>query len=113
MAFPAIQANVAVIHALAVDQDGNALIGDNKGVDPELTLSSDLVIVTTEEVVPELTKADLIGPLVHYIVYSPGGAKPTSCHPLYALDSRAIMAYTEQVSDPTSLEKYLDWWLSD
>ena len=113
MAFPAIRANVAVIHALAVDQDGNALIGDNKGVDTELILSSDRVIVTAEEVVPELIKADLIGPLVHHIVYTPGGAKPTSCHPLYALDSRGIMAYTEEVGDPTSLEKYLDWWLSD
>ncbi len=40
MAFPAIRPDVAVIHALTADFDGNALIGDNKGVDIELCLAS-------------------------------------------------------------------------
>jgi len=112
MAFPAIHPDVAVIHALCADADGNALIGDNKGVDEELVVTSNLVFLTTEEIVPELDKADLIGPLVHGMVLSPRGATPTSCHPLYPLDGEALMAYTEQVSDPTSFSIFLDRWLA-
>jgi glutaconate CoA-transferase, subunit A len=107
IAFPAIHPDVAVIHALTADLDGNALIGDNKGVDIELCLASKTVIVTTEELVPALDKADLVAPCVHAVVHAPRGAAPTSCHPLYPLDTEAILAYTEQVSDQDSFNAYL------
>src|SRR4030042_433164 len=71
MAFPAIRPDVAVIHALTAAFDGNALIGDNKGVDIELCLASKLVIVTAEVLVPELEKADLVAPCVHAVVHAP------------------------------------------
>jgi len=112
MAFPAIHPDVAVIHTLCADVDGNALIGNNKGVDEELAITADLVFLTTEEIVPELDKTDLIGPLVHGLVLSPRGAAPTSCHPLYPLDGEAILSYTEQVSDPASFSVFLDRWLA-
>ena len=111
MAFPAIYPDVAVIHALRADGDGNAQIGDNKGVDEELVLTAGRVILTTEAIVPELAKADLVGPLVYGMALAPGGAKPTSCHPLYPLDGEALMAYTEQVGDPDSFEAFLARWL--
>jgi len=111
IAFPAIYPDVAVIHALRADADGNAQIGDNKGVDEELALTAGKVILTTEEIVPDLTKADLVGPFVHGMALAPGGAKPTSCHPLYPLDGEALMAYTEQVSDPPSFDAFLARWL--
>jgi glutaconate CoA-transferase, subunit A len=111
IAFPAIHPDIAVIHALCVDTEGNARIGDNKGVDEELILTADRVILTAEETVPPLAKADLVGPLVHGVAIAAGGARPTSCHPLYPLDGEALMAYTEQVSDPGSFEAFLDGWL--
>ena len=111
IAFPAIYPDVAVIHALRADSDGNAQIGDNKGVDEDLVLTAGRVILTTEEIVHDLTRADLVGPLVHGIALAPGGAKPTSCHPLYPLDGEALMAYTEQVSDPASYDAFLARWL--
>jgi len=113
MAFPAIRPDVAVIHSLRADMDGNALIGDNKGVDEELLATADKVILTAEEIVPELTKVDLIAPLVHRLVLAPEGAAPTSCHPLYPLDGEAILNYTERVGDPDSFASYLDVWLSE
>jgi glutaconate CoA-transferase subunit A len=112
MAFPALRPDVAVIHALRADPQGNAQIGDNKGVDEELMLTAGQVIVTAEEIVPELAKADLVGPLVHAIVHAPRGAAPTSCHPHYPLDGDALLAYSEQVSNPESLAIYLDLPLS-
>jgi glutaconate CoA-transferase subunit A len=112
MAFPAIRPDVAVIHALQVDPDGNAVIGANKGIDEELSLSAGTVILTAEEPVLDLPKVDLVGPLTHAFALAPGGALPTSCHPRYPLDGAALLAYTEQVSDPASLEAYLDRWLA-
>jgi len=108
MAFPAIKPDVAVIHALRADKEGNAQIGKNKGVDEELFLTADTVIITAEEIAPELTQADLVAPLVHAVVHTPRGAAPTSCHPLYPLDGEAILAYTEQVSDPESWQAYIE-----
>lgn len=112
MAFPAIRPDLAVIHALQADYDGNALINGNKGVDEELMFTAGKVIVTAEEIVPKLSKVDLVGPLVHHVVLAPGGAKPTSCHPIYPMDGEQIMAYSEEVTDPDSFQHYLDHWLT-
>jgi glutaconate CoA-transferase, subunit A len=113
VAFPAIRPDIAVIHALQADLEGNALIGDNRGVDEELTLTAEKVILTVEQIVPELPKVDLIGPLVHHLVLAPGGALPSSCHPLYPLDGEAYLTYTEKVSDPVSFQVFLDRFLED
>lgn len=107
VAFPAIRPDIAVIHALKADPDGNAVIGDNKGVDIELCVASKSVIITTEEIVPELNKADIVAPFVNAVILLPNGARPTSCHPLYALDAEAILEYAEQVSDQASFDAYL------
>jgi glutaconate CoA-transferase subunit A len=112
MAFPAIRPDVAVIHALRADVDGNAQIGDNKAVDEELAMTAATVIVTAEEILPELTKTDLIAPYVDWVVPAPQGAAPTSCHPLYPLDGDVLLAYSEQVSDPISFQSYLSKLLS-
>lgn len=107
MAFPAIHPDVAVIHALQADPDGNALIGGNRGVDEELALTASTVIVTAEKIEPELAKADLVAPLVKAVVHAPGGALPTSCHPYYGMDGESLLRYTEQVGDPVGYENYL------
>jgi len=73
----------------------------------ELTLTARTVIITAEEIVPELDKADLVAPFVHYVVHAPCGALPSSCHPLYPIDGEALLAYTESVSDPETFEAYL------
>lgn len=113
IAFPAIQPDVAVVHALTADADGNAVIGDNQAVDGELLLTARRFILTAEELLPELPKVDLIGPLVQHVVLAPGGAAPTSCHPRYPLDGQALLDYTEQVSDPASFAAFLDRWLEE
>ncbi len=113
MAFPAIRPDVAVIHALQADPHGNCTIGDNRGIDEEIALTADLVIVTTEMIVPELKKADVVAPFVDMVVLAPKGAAPTSCHPLYPLDGQALLEYTERVSEPASFAAYLEGWLAD
>ncbi len=107
VAFPAIHPDTVVIHALCADQEGNVQIGGNKGADEELAVSAPHVIVTAEQIVPRLTSADIVAPFVDAVVLAPGGAAPTSCHPLYPLDGEAILGYTEQVGDQASFQPYL------
>ena len=57
MAFPAIHPDIAVLHALRTDPDGNTEIGNNKGIDEELALTAKTVIVTAEEIVPEFNQS--------------------------------------------------------
>jgi glutaconate CoA-transferase subunit A len=108
-AFPAIRCDVAVIHALEADPQGNAVIGGNQGVDPDLALVADQVIITAEKIVPTLDKADIVGPAVDAVVEAPGGAWPTSCHPLYPLDGEATLEFTE-VSGTDSYQQLLTNW---
>jgi len=112
IAFPAIHPDIAVIHALRADPEGNTLIGDNKGVDEELAITSKVVIISSEEIVPELSKADIPAPFVHAVTEAPRGALPTSCHPLYPLDGNALLSYTESVSDPASFSTFLKNFLA-
>lgn len=109
-AFPAINCDVAVIHALEADAEGNACIGANQGVDRELSLIADKVIITTEKVVPQLEKVDIIGLVVDAVVEIPGGAWPTSCHPLYALDGLSILDYVENAGSE-GYDPLMDTWL--
>jgi hypothetical protein len=64
------------------------------------------VIITAEEIVPALSKADLVAPYTSAVVLAPRGALPTSCHPLYPLDANTILEYAEQVSDQASFDQY-------
>ena len=112
IAFPAIHPDVTVIHALRADPEGNAQIGNNKGVDEELAITGKLVIITAEEIVPDLLKADIPAPFVHVVAHAPRGASPTSCHPLYPLDGKALLTYAESVSDPASFEEFLAHFLT-
>jgi len=112
MAFPAIKPDVAVIHALQADPEGNALIGDNKGIDVELSGAAETVIVTADEIVPMLEKANVVAPWIDAVVHAPFGALPTSCHPLYGFDGEAILDYSEQVNDQESWSIFVDKWFA-
>lgn len=111
IAFPAIEPDTAIIHALKADKDGNALIGKNIGIDEELAMTARQVIITTEEIVPRLDQADIVAPFVDAVIHLPYGAAPTSCHPLYPLDGNAILDYTERVSDRKSFQKYKEQFI--
>jgi acyl CoA:acetate/3-ketoacid CoA transferase alpha subunit len=94
-AFPALRPDVAVIHALEADSQGNARLNRNLGVDAELALAAQTVIVTAEAIVDRLDTADIVAPLVTAVAPAPRGAWPTSCHPLYPMEGEEILAYLE------------------
>jgi glutaconate CoA-transferase subunit A len=97
VAFPAIQIDVTVLHALQADPLGNAALGGNIAIDPEIALAAKTVIITAEEIVPpnSLSQVDIVGPMVAAVAHAPRGAWPTSCHPLYPVAGGELMAYLE------------------
>jgi len=95
MAFPALRPDVAVLHALRADREGNAELGRNQAIDPELALAAKTVLITAEEVVDRLDQADVVAPLVAGVAHAPRGAWPTSCHPLYPVAGGEILAYLD------------------
>lgn len=99
VAFPEIRCEVAVIHGLAGDSEGNVLINNNLGIDLELVYVADTVIATVERVVDRLERRT-DGVIIPYpgcdmVVEAPQGAAPTSCYPLYPLSGGEFLQYTE------------------
>jgi glutaconate CoA-transferase subunit A len=112
-AFPAIAWDVAVIHALKADRSGNALLNGNLGVDAELALGAQRVIVTAEEVVDGFDgRVDVTGAVVGAVVHAPQGAWPTSCYPLYSLAGGELLRYIE-ACNADGFDAYLESLAAD
>jgi glutaconate CoA-transferase subunit A len=98
-AFPAISCDVAVIHVLRADNQGNGMLGGNPTIDAELATVAPVVILTAEEVVDQLPgPIDIPGLVTTAVVEAPNGAWPTSCFPRYPIDGEAILDYVDAVN---------------
>jgi glutaconate CoA-transferase subunit A len=95
---PALRPDVAVIHALRADREGNVLLEGIVGVQKEAVLAARRSIVTVEEIV------DDFGPLQRNavvlpswtetcVVAVPGGAHPSYAHGYYGRDNAFYMAW--------------------
>lgn len=109
----AIQPDVAIVHALRADAEGNAQWDNTSGPDVEMAKAAKKVIVTCEEVVDRsvivanahMTK--LPGFYVNAVIEAPFGAHPTSHVPRYAMDAWEIMDYAAAAAGP-SFSGYID-----
>jgi glutaconate CoA-transferase subunit A len=111
-ATPAINPDVAIIHAQKADRRGNVLIWGIVGVQKEVVLASKRAVITVEEIVDRL---DVLGPsnacvLPHWVVsavcHVPGGAHPSYAHGYYGRDNAFCKAW-----DPISRDReaFLAW----
>lgn len=102
----AMQPDVAIVHALRSDAEGNAQWDGTSGPDVEMAKAARRVIVTCEEIVPReeivenahMTK--LPGYYVDAVIEAPFGAHPTSHIPRYAMDAWELMDYAAAASSP-------------
>jgi glutaconate CoA-transferase, subunit A len=89
---PAIRPDVAIIHGLRADRDGNVLLEGIVGVQKEAVLAAKRSIVTVEEIVdgfgPRSTNAVILPSwTVTAVVAVPGGAHPSYAHGYYMRDN--------------------------
>ena len=114
---PAINADVALIHAQYVGEEGTVRIEGLKLTDVEIAKCADKLIVTCEEIVPEsyLRQNPDINCLpfflVDAIVVAPYGAHPTSCFNFYDYDAQHLNMYRKMAEDDGKFAEYLDEWV--
>ncbi len=111
MAFPAIPCDIAVLHGLEGDREGNFTLNQNLGVDMELIFAATTVIVTVERVVEQCQRGDdrymMPTPGANYLVHAPHGAWPTSCYPFYPIGGGEFMRYVD-ACNAGAFEAYLE-----
>lgn len=104
--------DVAILHALRADRDGNALLRKH-GEDVMIAQASRRVIVTAEEIVDKVTADDEGGEYISAInvtavVHAPGGAHPSGVPGLYEMDQEHIREYIKASQSDEAFQAYLN-----
>ena len=109
-ATPAINPDVAVIHAQKADRQGNVYIGGIIGIQKEAVLAARAAIVTVEEVVDHLEAPMNSCVLPHWVLSAvcvvPFGAHPSYAHGYYGRDNAFCKAWDAISRDR---ETFLAW----
>lgn len=114
---PALNPDVALIHAQYVGDEGTVRINGLTFADIEEAKSADKLIVTCEEIIPrEFIRMDpdqnsLPSFLVDAIVPVPYGAHPTGCRLFYDYDAKHLNMYREAAKGEDSFRSYLKEWV--
>lgn len=113
LAVPALRPRVALLHALEADPEGNLWLGGNLGIDLELALLAEVVVVSVEARVEKLSQplAEVAGGSVTHLIECPQGARPGSCWPHYPLAVTDLIEYLA-AAGLGSFEAYLEEFLA-
>jgi len=110
---PALQPDVAVIHAQAADEWGNVVIKGCTFHEIELARAADTVLVTVERIIPhdsvllEPEETSIPFLFVDAVAEVPWGAYPTSCYSCYDYDAEYLRDYQDAARDPGRFARYL------
>jgi glutaconate CoA-transferase, subunit A len=110
-AVPAHRPDVAIVHALKADRDGNVLLEGIVGVQKEVVLASKRSIVTVEEIVDDFGPRSfnaviLPGWTIGAIVKVPGGAYPSYAQGYYKRDNAFYISWDKIARER---ETFLAW----
>src|SRR5690242_10369193 len=111
-AVPALDLDVAVIHAQQADRNGNVQLWGLTGIQKEAVLGAKRALVTVEEIVDELEPKPngVVLPrwVVSRVAHVPGGAKPSYAQDYYDRDNDAYRAWDAISKDPDRFREWLD-----
>jgi glutaconate CoA-transferase subunit A len=116
-AVPALQPDVAILHAQRADEEGNAQIWGLTGVHKEAAFASRRVVVVVEEIVSqEVIRRDpnrtlVPGFRVDAVVEEPFGAHPSYVQGYYDRDNDFYQRWDEISRGEEGLQEYLDTWV--
>jgi len=114
---PALNPDVALIHAQYVGEDGTVRIKGLTFADLEQAKAADKVIVTFEELVPrsfirqDPDQNSLASFFVDAYVKVPYGAHPTACFNYYDYDPGHLNLYRHMAEDDGRFQEYLEEWV--
>ncbi len=114
---PALNPDVALIHAQYVGEDGTVRIKGLTFADLEQAKAADKVIVTFEELVPrsfirqDPDQNSLASFFVDAYVKVPYGSHPTACFNYYDYDPAHLNLYRHMAEDDGRFQEYLGEWV--
>jgi glutaconate CoA-transferase, subunit A len=114
---PALNPDVALVHAQYVGDDGTVRIKGLTFADIEQAKSADVVIVTCEEIVPrsfirlDPDQNSLPPFFIDAIVKVPYGAHPTGVYAFYDYDPKHLNLYKKVANDDSAFKDYLEEWV--
>jgi glutaconate CoA-transferase subunit A len=110
-AVPALNLDVAVIHAQQADRRGTVQLWGLTGIQKEAVLAAKRSLVTVEEIVDELEPRPNAVVLPRWIVTRvaevPGGARPSYAQGYYDRDNDAYKAWDPISRDPGKFDAWL------
>ena len=113
LAAAALRPDVALVHAQAADERGNAIFKGSHFTDRLMAMAARKVIVQVERVAAASEVADhpgesvLPGFLVSAVVVAPGGCRPTAAHGEYSYDEPALREYLRLARTEEGFADYL------
>jgi glutaconate CoA-transferase subunit A len=116
-AVPALNPDVAILHAQRADASGNTQVWGLTGVQKEAAFAAKNVIVVVEEIVDEETiRADpnrtmIPGVIVDAVVEEPYGAHPSFVQGYYDRDNDFYVAWEDIGRTEEGMKAYLDEWV--
>jgi glutaconate CoA-transferase subunit A len=111
-AVPALNPDVAVIHAQQADRKGNVRIWGISGIQREAALSAKRVLVTVEEIVEEFASKPfgmvLPAPAVDAVAVEPKGALPSYADGYYSRDNGFYEDWDPVARDRETFEAWME-----
>ena len=110
---PAVRPDVAIIHALKADREGNVMLEGIVGVQKEAVLASKRSVVTVEEIVDDFGPRNANAVIlpswtVTAIAKVPGGAHPSYAQGYYKRDNAFYIAWDKISRDKTVFLKWME-----
>ena len=110
---PAIRPDVAIIHALRADKQGNVLLEGIVGVQKEAVLAAKRSIITVEEIVEDFGPRNANAIILPHwtigaICVVKGGAHPSYAHGYYARDNAFYLAWDAISRDRDTFLQWMD-----
>jgi glutaconate CoA-transferase subunit A len=116
-AVPALNPDVAILHAQRADASGNTQVWGLTGVQKEAAFAAKKVIVSVEEIVGEdVIRADpnrtmIPGLIVSAVVEEPYGAHPSFAQGYYDRDNDFYVSWENIGRTEEGMKAYLDEWV--
>jgi glutaconate CoA-transferase subunit A len=114
---PALQPDVAIVHAQRTDPDGNCHLWGILGEQREAAFASRRVILTAEEIVdPSVIRSDpnrtlIPGLVVTAVCHVPHCAHPSYTQGYYDRDNSFYLEWDRISADPARVAAWLDRWV--
>jgi glutaconate CoA-transferase subunit A len=116
---PPLNPDVAFIHAQRADSEGNTQLWGLVGMQREVALAAENVVVIVEEIVDqEVIRRDpnrtlIPGLIVDAVVHEPYGAHPSYVQGYYDRDNIQYLAWDKISRDQAATEAWLHEWVYD